>query len=307
MHLNSKGKGTFSKFTSPISQESLKEFYINEHIEGILESSSKKKRIPEIFQGKYEQGLVEYLIQKDCIARYGHKRYVYTRKGFSSSAIRLDQEIRDVVAGLNTAGDEGHYIHINNLKGETIEAEDVIIVPVEALQNQTLLDDLKNALDDKKGGNPDATIILAFDDTATSIPNNFKLPGGLTIKNLVITGKLLESVGDEFLSLCRSLVSIILPEGLRTVGNGFLAVCRSLVSIILPEGLHTVGNSFLSDCSSLVSINLPEGLRTVGNYFLVGCSSLVSIILPERLHAVGNNFLVSCSSLVSIILPEWLS
>ena len=113
-------------------------------------------------------------------------------------------------------------------------------------------------------------------------------------------------IGDRAFSLCKSLTSIHLLEGITSIGNWAFDGCNSLASIKLPDGIIAIGNSAFFGCYSLSSIRLPETLRTIENEVFARCKSLTYIKLPEGITAIGNNAFISCYSLSSIQLPETL-
>ena len=118
----------------------------------------------------------------------------------------------------------------------------------------------------------------------------------------------LKSIGNNFLSSCKNLSSIINLSSLsklESIGNNFLSGCSGLTDIDLSSlsNLKSIENDFLNNCSALTSIKL-SNLESIGNDFLNGCSGLIDIDLSSlsNLKSIGNNFLSNCSGLTSIDL-----
>jgi hypothetical protein len=117
-----------------------------------------------------------------------------------------------------------------------------------------------------------------------------KLPSGL------------RKLGSNAFGNCRSLVSVVVPEGLETI-NGFYG-CTSLLSITLPESVRTVGYNAFNGCNSLVSAELPEHMETIGNGAFADCVSLQSVTMPKTLNELGSSSFQECAALTSIAVPE---
>ncbi len=258
----------------------------------------------------YAKGYLDYIVQEYYRIKTGHKQYIYVQKGHTVSKSFSNKKKAEFEKILKNT--EPFFVPIESFKeSETVDGYTHIIFPANDINNQSSLDALKKALDDQEGGNPDALVIIAFDDRALSIPNNFALQSSSTakiiIKNLVITGRSLHSIGNNFFANCNNLESVILPDGITQVGYSFLYKCTGLTSLTLSERLIYIGNSFLSECISLIGIILPTGLMEVGDAFFDKCKGLTKLILPEGLIYIGNYFLFECEGLISITLPEGLT
>jgi len=141
-------------------------------------------------------------------------------------------------------------------------------------------------------------------------------PGWIKLKKL----KLLKTIGNEFLYFKRNPPSSSDDEGIdnlsslncinlsglnniETIGNNFLYNCQSLISIDLSE-LTSIKDYFLYHCSALIEIKLSPKIKTIGNYCLIQCIKLKELDLSglNNLITIGNNFLGHCYSLETIDL-----
>ena len=109
---------------------------------------------------------------------------------------------------------------------------------------------------------------------------------------------------DSAFSGCKSLSSIVIPNGVTSIGNDAFRWCSSLSSITLPSGITSIGDRAFSKCRSLSSIVLPSGVTSIGDSAFSGCFSLSSITLPSGVTSIGNDAFEFCSSLKSITLPS---
>ncbi|HOZ54144.1 MAG TPA: leucine-rich repeat domain-containing protein [Bacilli bacterium] len=71
----------------------------------------------------------------------------------------------------------------------------------------------------------------------------------------------------------------VVPNEVRVIGEKALA-CRSLESIILPEGLEKIEDHALMD-NYLKEILIPESVEEIGNWALYG-NRLTNICIPKK-------------------------
>ena len=73
---------------------------------------------------------------------------------------------------------------------------------------------------------------------------------------------------DRAFADCKSLRSIVIPDGVTSIGNGAFCGCKSLSSLVFPDSVTSIGHSAFSGCDSLESLVLPESVgNIIGNPF----------------------------------------
>ena len=112
-------------------------------------------------------------------------------------------------------------------------------------------------------------------------------------------------------STCKSIRSLIVPEGVRGFVGGFMRYTRILERFELPEGLLSLGNNsfdYNTECSSvfanciLPSVIIPDSVIEIG-LFAFGHSHIDSLQLPESLHSpYGRQF--KDSYIGTLLLPK---
>ena len=96
------------------------------------------------------------------------------------------------------------------------------------------------------------------------------------------------SIGNSAFSGCRSLQSVVIPNGVTSIGNSVFYGCNSLQSVVIPNGVISIGNSVFYDCNSLQSVVIPNGVTSIGGSVFSGCNSLQSVVIPNGFVFQGN-------------------
>ena len=74
---------------------------------------------------------------------------------------------------------------------------------------------------------------------------------------------------------CKSLTSVVIPDGLMWLGIGVFQECSSLTSVTIPEGLYSISGSAFSGCSSLTSVTIPESVSSISSEAFKDCKSSI--------------------------------
>ena len=73
-----------------------------------------------------------------------------------------------------------------------------------------------------------------------------------------------------------------------------MTVCKSLTSITIPEGVTTIGISAFQGCKSLISITLPSSVTTIDACAFYGCKNLTSITIPSSVTHIDEDAFTDC-------------
>lgn len=103
------------------------------------------------------------------------------------------------------------------------------------------------------------------------------------------------SIGDNFGKGYPNLKSISADEHLISIGNNFLSECKSLIDVKLP-GIVEVGDNFLDYCDSITEVTFNK-LVKFGKCFMKMCNSLTSVIIPKVTECPHHNFLYGLKNL----------
>ncbi len=133
---------------------------------------------------------------------------------------------------------------------------------------------------------------------------------------------------------CKSLTSIILPNGVQSIGNQAFGDCVSLSSIVIPSSVTDITmGAFMNcnlktagpigggysieygwtdeipeyafyDCRSLESVVISNGIKKIKRDAFNYCISLSSVVVSNSVNLIDFMAFAHCSSLVTIIIPN---
>ena len=149
------------------------------------------------------------------------------------------------------------------------------------------------------------------------------------VKNLenIKLPKTLTRLGDAFSQTTLSEIDLSECTNLKTL-EGTFSNCKSLVKVILPEGLTSISGNAFSNCEALTTINFPKSLQSIsgwtfnntklekvdlseltelqsiGNYAFYDCQELTEVLFPSSLEKMENNAFYNCQKLTSVDLSK---
>jgi hypothetical protein len=89
---------------------------------------------------------------------------------------------------------------------------------------------------------------------------------------------------------------------LTKIPDGVFNNCKSLASIIIPNGVTSIGKSTFLYCTNLTSVTIPNSVTSIGEYAFRG-SGLSSVTIPNSITSIGNDAFYDCS-FTSITIPN---
>ena len=105
---------------------------------------------------------------------------------------------------------------------------------------------------------------------------------------------------------CKSLIEVVLHEGVKSIGLRAFAHCSSLPRIIIPSSVTAIVQEAFCDCSILVEVVLNNGLQRIGEGAFARCISLTRIDIPPSVTSIDVEAFFGCTNLVKVVLHEGL-
>ncbi len=142
-------------------------------------------------------------------------------------------------------------------------------------------------------------------------------------------------------SICSSIKSVIISDGVTSIGNSAFEGCRSLSSITIPDSVTSIGDYAFDNCDTLTAVYItdiakwceieflwfssnplcyaenlylngelvtdlviPDGITSIGSFAFEGCSSLTSVTIPDSVTEIGNFAFSDCYTLTAVYITD---
>lgn len=103
---------------------------------------------------------------------------------------------------------------------------------------------------------------------------------------------------------CKSLTSIIVPEGITKLPECAFDYAEYLTEIVLPSTLEEIGARAFENCSGLFDIQIPSNVEKIGSYAFYDCSNLSKVTMSLNCKEIGSYAFYNCTNLTEITLPD---
>ena len=114
-------------------------------------------------------------------------------------------------------------------------------------------------------------------------------------------GSVCSNIGDYAFASCRSLKSILIPNGVKHIGEGALSGCYSLNAIVIPDSVTFIGSWVFSGCG-IKSATIGNSLTSISDYAFYSCDLLENIVIPDGVTNIGKFAFGFCLSLKNITI-----
>ena len=79
-------------------------------------------------------------------------------------------------------------------------------------------------------------------------------------------GKQITSIGYAAFSMCTSISSVKIPQGVKNIGRHSFSGCTSLKKVTIPNSVSKIDGGAFSGCINLISITIPESVISIGEW-----------------------------------------
>ena len=90
------------------------------------------------------------------------------------------------------------------------------------------------------------------------------------VNGLTVTG-----IGDGAFYNHKTILSAVIPAGVRVIGRNAFSMCERLAEVTLPEGLEEIAYNAIIECPKLVSVTIPASVQIIGFNNFYGCDQVV--------------------------------
>ena len=117
-------------------------------------------------------------------------------------------------------------------------------------------------------------------------------------------GETVTAIGRSAFNDCKTITSVVIPEGVTTIKAYAFYKCSKLTQITIADSVTTIEGGAFNGCSALTEITLPAKLTTLRNGVFMDCIKLKSIVIPEGVTVLDKGTFNACLALESVTLPE---
>lgn len=117
----------------------------------------------------------------------------------------------------------------------------------------------------------------------------------------------IKSIGKDAFEGCNSLKSIDIPSSVTEIGDTAFRSCESLQSIHLPDGLLTIGEEAFQSCRSLTQITIPKYVQGIKSNTFSDCSNLTHFTLLSSFKTFDLDIFGDYTPIKRIDLPDTIS
>ena len=166
------------------------------------------------------------------------------------------------------------------------------------------------------------------------------ISGDVTLPS-TLGGYPVTAIGDKAFYECKSLTSLVIPEGVTSIGEEAFLYCNSMESITIPKSMTSISRAAFWICLSLnnvyitdlekwcnISFNghnsnpmqygdnlylngqlvttlvIPESVTSIPDQAFKGCGSLTDIVFHDKVTSIGALAFADCHSLTKLNLPS---
>ena len=111
-------------------------------------------------------------------------------------------------------------------------------------------------------------------------------------------------IDDNAFEFCRNLTSVTIPNSVTIIGEEVFSYCTSLTSVTIPDSVTYIDDNAFEFCSNLTSVTIPNSVKYIRNYTFGGCTSLTSVTIPNSVTSIGTGVFKDCTSLTGVTIPN---
>ena len=112
------------------------------------------------------------------------------------------------------------------------------------------------------------------------------------------------SIGNYAFYYCQNLTSVTIPGSVTGIGDYSFSSCSGLAEIIIPNSVTNIGDRAFSSCYGLTEMEIPDSITVIKSGTFNSCRGLISVSIPDSVTGINYGAFAGCSSLTSITIPE---
>jgi hypothetical protein len=119
----------------------------------------------------------------------------------------------------------------------------------------------------------------------------------------IIEGLPVVEIGVNAFKNSKTLLSVVIPEGVKVIRSGAFWGCQNLSSIVFLASVTSIEGGVFSE-TGITSFVIPEWMTVIPPRLFVDCGKLTSITLPAGITEIRESAFLGCSNLAEVIIPD---
>ncbi|MCL2810753.1 MAG: leucine-rich repeat domain-containing protein [Clostridia bacterium] len=137
-----------------------------------------------------------------------------------------------------------------------------------------------------------------------AVVTGYRGPGGDVVVPDTLGRHPVTRIDNSAFRNIRSLVSIVIPEGVTTIGAFAFQGSFALTGVVLPETLTAFGTNVFKDCTGLREIVIPSRVTVISERMFYDCVGLNVVILPDSITVIEKEAFYNNRGLTNITIPS---
>ncbi|MDR2971199.1 MAG: leucine-rich repeat domain-containing protein [Bacteroidales bacterium] len=126
----------------------------------------------------------------------------------------------------------------------------------------------------------------------------------LTIKGVGAMPDFNTSTDAPWDSYRKTIIKVIIEEGVTNIGAGAFFACYNLTSVTIPDSVTKIGGTAFSGCSSLTSLTIPDGVIVIDFAAFCFCTGLRFITIPDNVRRIEDSAFTHCTRLTTVTISN---
>lgn len=101
-----------------------------------------------------------------------------------------------------------------------------------------------------------------------------------------------------------SLISVVIPDGVKVIGGHAFRDCSQLVRVIMPNSVTTIYEGAFYDDYNLIDVTMSSNVTQIDRVTFCYCYNLVNLSIPSGVTTIGDNAFEYCRKIVNLTIPS---
>ncbi|MBO4867652.1 MAG: leucine-rich repeat domain-containing protein [Ruminococcus sp.] len=119
-----------------------------------------------------------------------------------------------------------------------------------------------------------------------------------------INGYKVIEIEYEAFEKCKTITSVIIPEGVTYIGDSAFSGCEKLASVTIPKSVKVISSDAFENTAWLNEQRKADPLVIVNNILIDGRTASGDVVIPDTVKIIGSSSFYNNSELTSVSIPD---